>query len=930
MSAANVATVPGTGSVPSNKEGAPAAIPAPIRKGIVKQVLSGDTVVIRASKGAPPPEKQITFSYVVAPKLARRPGSGGEESKDEPWAWDSREALRKKLIGAEVTFSYEKPQNSNREYGFVWLGDKETGENVVETMVKEGLVTVRREGRQTPESLSLIELEDQAKSAGRGKWSFAAPVEKIRHIKWTQENPAHMVEIYNGNPVKAIIEHVRDGSTVRAFLLPDFYYITLMISGIRCPGVKLDAEGKPDLSVKIPYADEARFFVESRLLQRDVEIRLESVNNANFIGTIIHPKGNIAEALLREGLAKCVDWSMAVMKGGADKLRAAERIAKEKRLRLWHDYQSRAPTFKEKDFTGNVVEVFNGDAINVKLPNGQIKKVFFSSIRPPRDNRSVVGADGEEIVKAPPRGKNYRPLYEIPSMFEAREFLRKKLIGKKVQCNLDYIAPARDNFPEKYCYTVLIGGQNVAEALISKGLATCVRYRQDDDQRSSAYDQLLAAESQAIKGLKGMHCKKESAPLRINDLTVDHSRIKVQYLPSWQRALRTEGIVEFVASGSRLRLYVPKDSCLVTFLLAGISCPRSSRPALNGIPAQEGEPFGDEALAFTRDRVLQRDVSVHIDTTDKAGSSVIGWLWTDTNVNLSVALVEEGLAEVHFSAEKSEYYRQLKNAEDRAKSAKKNIWANYVEQVVEEKPIVAEEEKEDKAPVERKVNYENVIVTEITADLTFFVQGVDNGGKLEALMAKLHADLQSNPPITGAYTPKRGDLCAAQFSADKQWYRAKVERVQGQSATVLYVDYGNKEVVPFNRLASLPPSFTSEKPYATEYALALVQLPSDNEDKEEALRAFAEDVLNRKVQLNIELRPATGPALVTVHDPATNVDIGKQLVADGLVLAEKRRERKLKELVEQYRNAQQAALTAHLAIWKYGDITQDDAPEFSR
>lgn len=35
------------------------------------------------------------------------------------------------------------------------------------------------------------------------------------------------------NPIKAIIEHVRDGSTVRAFLLPDFYHITLMVSGIR-------------------------------------------------------------------------------------------------------------------------------------------------------------------------------------------------------------------------------------------------------------------------------------------------------------------------------------------------------------------------------------------------------------------------------------------------------------------------------------------------------------------------------------------------------------------------------------------------------------------------------------------------------------------------------------------------------------------------
>lgn len=36
---------------------------------------------------------------------------------------------------------------------------------------------------------------------------------------------------------------------------------------------------------------------------------------------------------------------------------------------------------------------------------------------------------------------------------------------------------------------------NIAEALVSKGLATVIRYRQDDDQRSSHYDELLAAEA---------------------------------------------------------------------------------------------------------------------------------------------------------------------------------------------------------------------------------------------------------------------------------------------------------------------------------------------------------------------------------------------------------------------------------------------------
>jgi hypothetical protein len=42
-------------------------------------------------------------------------------------------------------------------------------------------------------------------------------------------------------------------------------------------------------SVSQPFGDEAKFFTEIRLLQQDVEIILESVNNNNFVGSIIHP-----------------------------------------------------------------------------------------------------------------------------------------------------------------------------------------------------------------------------------------------------------------------------------------------------------------------------------------------------------------------------------------------------------------------------------------------------------------------------------------------------------------------------------------------------------------------------------------------------------------------------------------------------------------
>jgi hypothetical protein len=63
------------------------------------------------------------------------------------------------------------------------------------------------------------------------------PQEHVRDIKWTIDSPHNFMQKCGKEPIKAVIEHVRDGSTVRAFLLPDFYHITLMLSGIRVSAV---------------------------------------------------------------------------------------------------------------------------------------------------------------------------------------------------------------------------------------------------------------------------------------------------------------------------------------------------------------------------------------------------------------------------------------------------------------------------------------------------------------------------------------------------------------------------------------------------------------------------------------------------------------------------------------------------------------------
>ena len=122
------------------------------------------------------------------------------------------------------------------------------------------------------------------------------------------------------------------------------------------------------------------------------------------------------------------------------------------------------------------------------------------------------------------------------------------------------------NFLSTVCLHFFLG-VNVAEALVSKGLASVVRHKHDDDERSSHYNDLLSAEEKAKKSNKGMYSK--NAPnRRITDMAGDVNKSK-QFLPFLQRAGRMQAVVEFVASGSRFRVYIPRETCVVTLLLAG-------------------------------------------------------------------------------------------------------------------------------------------------------------------------------------------------------------------------------------------------------------------------------------------------------------------------------------------------------------------------
>ncbi|CAO3623878.1 unnamed protein product [Cunninghamella blakesleeana] len=108
-------------------------------KAVVKNVLSGDTVILRGKPrpNGPPAERLLALSNVQAPRL------GNNSRDDEPFAFGAREFLRKLLVGKEVAFVPEYTINTvtpPREYGSIILAN---GDNVAHVGVKEGWLKVR-------------------------------------------------------------------------------------------------------------------------------------------------------------------------------------------------------------------------------------------------------------------------------------------------------------------------------------------------------------------------------------------------------------------------------------------------------------------------------------------------------------------------------------------------------------------------------------------------------------------------------------------------------------------------------------------------------------------------------------------------------------------------------------------------------------------
>jgi staphylococcal nuclease domain-containing protein 1 len=126
----------------------------------------------------------------------------------------------------------------------------------------------------------------------------------------------------------------------------------------------------------------------------------------------------------------------------------------------------------------------------------------------------------------------------------------------------------------------------------------------------------------------------------------------------------------------------------IAFSPSGVKTPNRAQPANPSIgkgPVAE-ESYAQEAFAFAREHLMQRDVEVQVDNIDKGGT-FLGSLYLPAlkpNANVGVTLLSVGLGKLHpsFAPSRVPGGDLLLQAQESAKAQRIKVWENYVEDAV--------------------------------------------------------------------------------------------------------------------------------------------------------------------------------------------------------------------------------------------------------
>jgi len=298
---------------------------------------------------------------------------------------------------------------------------------------------------------------------------------------------------------------------------------------------------------------------------------------------------------------------------------------------------------KKVNYDANVVEVLSGDTFRfVKVGAKEEKIAKINRIIVPQYNR---------VEKK-----------EEQYSFEAKEFLRQRIIGKKV-----HITEMNVNDKGVVFAEVTIGNTDIAKEIVKNGWAYSKAYKEE--------------EQLAKDGRKGVHEKGKAIPRPQGEA--------LNLFKSIPKEPEFSAVIKQVIGPAHYVIYT-KDRKEATIKLLGVSqCLEIDE---RGNDYYIFDEDGANAMEFIEPKIYQRDVRVRLVEQGDRYFAVVKLDGKD----LAELLLKEGYVVVSKRADLTEEMKEAyTKAEREAKKLHKNRWTDF-DQALEDKMIKEKKEKEEK------------------------------------------------------------------------------------------------------------------------------------------------------------------------------------------------------------------------------------------
>lgn len=309
-------------------------------------------------------------------------------------------------------------------------------------------------------------------------------------------------------------------------------------------------------------------------------------------------------------------------------------------------------------------------------------------------------------IQCPALGNLDKP--DEPYAFEAREYLRTRVIGREVEFYIEY------KFAEREFGRIHYNGEDLSYGLLSEGLARLLPV-QAGKPAPIHYEQYRDAEAAARKAGKGVHAKtqdnskvRDIKPLDNPSLTLERSK-----------GQKIKGVMEEYNTGV-CYVSVPELKTILKVVWPSLLTPVPNRRA------------GQELRLFVEQFILHRDVEVILYSYNQGNDTFSGEI-TTKNCNICVELLKNGYAKLG------------SNAIDELDVEKFKLWRSFQTEAQDAEIGIWKEQKRTEKKTTSATSEFNGKVIEVHSGDSLTVENLSNNELIRVFLANVRAPAAGNP-----------------------------------------------------------------------------------------------------------------------------------------------------------------------------------------